>query len=512
MWKICSMLDTNENAQPLIIDYEGNALSVFIPNVKPVEDSATSTNSVSNVEQVVKRNRKRKRFFDDDDELINVKKILLRHDKDMGVTFGSDIIKTSDSLKPLQPKLRRHLIKILCQELVRKSHSVMPSTDQRDQLAMCIVSQLYPTFTGKQYKDLKESFYSPSTTILDKVTGKKRSISPTGHIQYHFKNFWSFIRQTNGSAKLTQNADPIVEENFENVELKSDVMDMKNWLLNHVAPPQKVCDYMLKTFTLRRMEILKCKSKNDYGAFLLEWPRLVDTPGTLEHDFSQSYPLVADNLSSRWETVSAKIVEYFGSMKKTLLPFGIRQYSVLLRSKVKKITQADSVKTFIRVIPVLEDIDLIASNLPETTTLIKEGNEWSHYTNGIVPSWYILRETMRNSVLLFSLLAVTLAVTIHAAPPSRSPNPQVNLLRQGLIEKLCKKDLANGVSGAPSTSSTTTSTSSTTVKPTTKSRGAYRRSRQAAEGPSCSKYNNYTFAQLIEENKKLLRPVANRPN
>ncbi|CAG7831359.1 unnamed protein product, partial [Allacma fusca] len=48
-----------------------------------------------------------------------------------------------------------------------------PSTDLRAQLAESIVGQLYPTLSGNERAEMKNAFYSPSTTIVDSNTGKK---------------------------------------------------------------------------------------------------------------------------------------------------------------------------------------------------------------------------------------------------------------------------------------------------------------------------------------------------
>ncbi|CAG7817520.1 unnamed protein product, partial [Allacma fusca] len=50
-----------------------------------------------------KRARKRKIFFDEDDEMTKVQEVLIKYDKKMRVTFGEEIIKTAESLKPLPP-------------------------------------------------------------------------------------------------------------------------------------------------------------------------------------------------------------------------------------------------------------------------------------------------------------------------------------------------------------------------------------------------------------------------
>ncbi|CAG7833183.1 unnamed protein product, partial [Allacma fusca] len=86
------------------------------------------------------RNKRKKLFFDDDPDII----LLKSHDSTMRINYGEQIIESCRSMKALLPKIRRHLIKISCKELVRKSHSNHPSTDQREQLAKSIVSQLYP--------------------------------------------------------------------------------------------------------------------------------------------------------------------------------------------------------------------------------------------------------------------------------------------------------------------------------------------------------------------------------
>ncbi|CAG7718309.1 unnamed protein product [Allacma fusca] len=239
-----------------------------------------------------------------------------------------------DYTKCVPSRHRRHLVKIMCQNLVEKTHSSRPSTDQRNQLAECIVSQLYPTFTGQKWKELKE-------------------------------------------------VDPITDDLVAEVQNNPEAMDMKNWLLHHASPPQKVFDFMLKTFALRRAELLKCKKDLDYESFFLQWPRMLDAPGAIEHDFGQMHPLIADNLSSKWNSTALKIAQYFASMKKSLQPFGIVNYSggndltaaffmlpILLRSKVKKMTQSDSLKSFLRVIQPFEDVDTVVAALPKTTTLI----------------------------------------------------------------------------------------------------------------------------------------------
>ncbi|CAG7786332.1 unnamed protein product, partial [Allacma fusca] len=226
------------------------------------------------------RAKMRKLFFDEESDITDIVKILKTHDSNMRVTFGEQIIVACKSMKPLPPKLKRHLVKICCEDLIKKCHSNHPSTDQREQLAECIVSQLYPTLTGKENLELKNSYYDPSTTVTDVNTGKKRSLSPTGYIQYFFKNFWTTIRKNVGTT-CESLPDAILDEALDDFEASSieEGQEMQRWLCNHSAPPQKVFDYLTKTFSLRRKDILKCRANLEFEAFLKQWPRLMDTPG-----------------------------------------------------------------------------------------------------------------------------------------------------------------------------------------------------------------------------------------
>ncbi|CAG7824164.1 unnamed protein product, partial [Allacma fusca] len=115
--------------------------------------------------------------------------------------------------------------------------------------------------------------------------------------------------------------------------------------------------------------------------FLEKWPRLLDTPGAIQQDFHMCYPLVSDNLTTKWEYIAPKLSDYFKSVKKSLIPFGISSdamssgaaffmLAVLNRPKAKKVTQVDSVKAFIQVINPLDDIDEFARNLDSKSAKI----------------------------------------------------------------------------------------------------------------------------------------------
>ncbi|CAG7823369.1 unnamed protein product [Allacma fusca] len=71
--------------------------------------------------------------------------------------------------------------------------------------------------TGKENLELKNSYYAPSTTVTDVDTGKKRSLSPTGYIQYFFKNFWTTIRKNLGTTSGSLQ-DVILDEALDDFE------------------------------------------------------------------------------------------------------------------------------------------------------------------------------------------------------------------------------------------------------------------------------------------------------
>ncbi|CAG7731641.1 unnamed protein product, partial [Allacma fusca] len=271
------------------------------------------------------RTKKRKRFYDEESEITDIIKLLKSYDNSMRVTYGEQIITASNSLQPVTPKLRRHLVKLTCEDLIRKSHTDHPSTDQRQQLAHCIVSQLYPSLKGKEKQELQPSESIPDSILVD-----------------DFEDF------TGSSA--------------------DEMEDFQKWLIHHSAPPQKVFDLLVKTYPIRRKDLLKCRIDMDFTKFLEKWPRLLDTPGAIQQDFHMCYPLVSDNLTTKWEYIAPKMSDYFKSVQKSLIPFGISSdamnsgaaffmLAVLNRPKAKKVTQVDSVKAFIEVINPLDDID-----------------------------------------------------------------------------------------------------------------------------------------------------------
>ncbi|OXA41345.1 hypothetical protein Fcan01_23709 [Folsomia candida] len=92
---------------------------------------------------VEKRLRKRKLLQDADPHILDIKSILKKSDIDSHTTYGHQIIDATDSRQPISYPLRKKLVAVSCTSLMNKTNSVRPSTDQRRQLAECIIDQLF---------------------------------------------------------------------------------------------------------------------------------------------------------------------------------------------------------------------------------------------------------------------------------------------------------------------------------------------------------------------------------
>ncbi|CAG7721865.1 unnamed protein product, partial [Allacma fusca] len=175
---------------------------------------------------VQKRQRKRKLFYDEESKLTDVKKVLRTVDNSLKVAYGEQIIQLGVSLKPLTSYLRKHLVKCVCEDLTTKCNSNEPSTDQRNQLAECIVSQLYPTLVGKERTDLKNAYFSHSKMISllkfkTRMKWKNRGVGcrtttphllldTNGAIQQDFQMSYPLVSDSL-SSKWSQAAEKIVQ-------------------------------------------------------------------------------------------------------------------------------------------------------------------------------------------------------------------------------------------------------------------------------------------------------------
>ncbi|CAG7831951.1 unnamed protein product, partial [Allacma fusca] len=198
-------LESNETGS-VTMETQGDVVTLFLSNTNANTNESSTELQTIQTNTAHKRTRKRKLFFDEEDEMI--------HDKEMRVSYGADVIKTAESLKPLPPKLRRHLVKIMCQHLIRKTHSAMPSTDQRDQLAGCIVIQLYSTFTGKEYKQLKDGTFA-AENVGSSMTEKTVATPENVTQQSYILSPWDF--------KIVKRRHRVVNKTLKKLELKKEL-------------------------------------------------------------------------------------------------------------------------------------------------------------------------------------------------------------------------------------------------------------------------------------------------
>ncbi|CAG7820395.1 unnamed protein product [Allacma fusca] len=111
---------------------------------------------------------------------------------------------------------------------------------------------------------------------------------------------------------------------------------------------------------------------------------MLDTSGAIQQDFQLCYPLVSDNLSSKWTEAAEKIAAFTLCKKKSLRQFGIVDgensntiaayfmLPALFRSKVKNVTTVDSAKAFIEPLANIEQLSATSEVL--TAKVVCKGN------------------------------------------------------------------------------------------------------------------------------------------
>ncbi|OXA39835.1 hypothetical protein Fcan01_25333 [Folsomia candida] len=164
----------------------------------------------------------------------DIKTLLKQHDINTRTNHGSQIIGIADSRNPLQLSLRKKLVSITCLALMNKTSSTRPSTDQRRQLADCIVEQFFPYMTEDERLNLKDAFFTPSCTFQNS-RGKRTSKRPSGFIQSYFVNFWQANKPIpkicNEKLEMAIEDDELSQEEF---------LSIQEWLKANRGPPAKI--------------------------------------------------------------------------------------------------------------------------------------------------------------------------------------------------------------------------------------------------------------------------------
>ncbi|XP_035716231.1 uncharacterized protein LOC118439222 [Folsomia candida] len=101
-----------------------------------------------------------------------------------------------------------------------------------------------------------------------------------------------------------------------------DEQEKKSWLINSAAPITQVVQFMTDTYRLRTSQF---KATKNLAELLNQWPRLLDTPGMVEHDFKVVYPDKCDQVLLKWPAVATQICNYGEKIKVNLDEIGIKK-------------------------------------------------------------------------------------------------------------------------------------------------------------------------------------------
>ncbi|OXA53362.1 hypothetical protein Fcan01_10323 [Folsomia candida] len=164
------------------------------------------------------RPKRRKLFHGEEPDIIDIHAILTKSDLETRTSNGKKIIDTAANRNPLNFQLRKKLVATACHTLMSKTNSSRPSTDQRSQLAACIVNQLFGYMSSQERINLQMSYFTPSCTYKDQQ-GKAISKRPMGYIQSWFVNFWNTNKpsantETNADTEVANKACPDVSALF----------------------------------------------------------------------------------------------------------------------------------------------------------------------------------------------------------------------------------------------------------------------------------------------------------
>ncbi|XP_035712070.1 uncharacterized protein LOC118437260 isoform X2 [Folsomia candida] len=136
-------------------------------------------------------------------------------------------------------------------------------------------------------------FYQESRVINDKSSLHKR-IPASGLIEHRLK----YLRRKHKAGATSPSEDEY---------------EKKSWLSYSSTPLYQVAEYMAETFRLRSEEL---RNTDNLSVTLSQWPRLIDTPGMIDQDFSVRYPGKQEIVLHKWDSISKQILKF---AKKTKL-------------------------------------------------------------------------------------------------------------------------------------------------------------------------------------------------
>ncbi|XP_035715846.1 uncharacterized protein LOC118438972 [Folsomia candida] len=90
---------------------------------------------------------------------------------------------------------------------------------------------------------------------------------------------------------------------------------IKEWLKSNRGPPSKIFEKLNQSPTAR---LKYTRSGVAFSEIISNWPRLFDVDGAIQNDFNHLFPLAADNLFSKWDNISCKMMQYGQLIKRTV--------------------------------------------------------------------------------------------------------------------------------------------------------------------------------------------------
>ncbi|XP_035702846.1 uncharacterized protein LOC118434144 [Folsomia candida] len=229
--------------------------------------------------------------------LFDIKSIILKSDEEKGTTKGKQLLEEIGETNVINYRIKTVIKRRIVNYLV-KQYSYYPSKHEKQNLAECVASQLFQNLSNQQQKDIMNLFYSPSTVIISNSTGSsvRKRIPASGLIEERLRHL-----RKKYSVGLSIN---VVSSSSESYAPSEDDEGKKSWLAYSSSPQSQVLEYMAQTYPMRTAEIRNTK---DISVTLSQWPRLLETVGMIDQDFSFRHPEKNELMLRNWTQIGQQI-------------------------------------------------------------------------------------------------------------------------------------------------------------------------------------------------------------
>ncbi|OXA55347.1 hypothetical protein Fcan01_09059 [Folsomia candida] len=217
------------------------------------------------------------------DPLFDIKQIILSSDQEKGTKKGEKILQECLESNAITFEVKSLIKRRIVNYLV-KQYTYFPPKNVKQNLAEFVAAQLFQNLRLEQQRDIVNLFYRESRIINYKSDLHKRTPA-SGLIEDRLK----YLRRKHqcGRASIPKVVSSLMSESpWENEQEK------KSWLCYSSTPFDQVAEYMAQTFRLS------------------QWPRLIDTPGMIDQDFSARHPGVSETMLHKWASISKQIWKF----------------------------------------------------------------------------------------------------------------------------------------------------------------------------------------------------------